>query len=175
MREVGLVNVALPDVVDDPPHAGAVVVARHRRGDLRRRRLAKRRPVIGRLASRAELPAPKVGGGLGAVAIAVALLAEAGGDDPCLVEVVVEHDEAVVKADAALRQLKVVAGGQRQVRLGELFQLVAEVAEAAAERKRQVDLLQQFIAVGEALEQFPRAPEQRTSAGDRLDFAARAV
>ena len=175
MREVGLINVAPPNVVDDPPHAVAVAFARHRRGDLRHRRLAKRRLGGGRLAKRAELPEPKRGGGLGAFVGAIALFAETGGDQPRLVDFVIEHDEAVVKSNAAFRQLEVVVGRQRQVRLDELFQLVAEVAEAAAEGKRQVDLLEQLVAVGQALEQFPRAAKQRAAAGGRLDFAARAV
>ncbi|MBT3842484.1 MAG: hypothetical protein HOF61_09920, partial [Verrucomicrobia bacterium] len=65
MREVGLINVASPNVVDDPPHAVAVAFARHRRGDLRHRRLAKRRLGGGRLAKRAELSEPKRGGCFG--------------------------------------------------------------------------------------------------------------
>ena len=120
MREVGLINVAPPNVVDAPPHAVAIVVARHGRGDLRRRRFT-RRLGGGRLAKGAELSEPKLGGGLGAFVGAVAFLAEAGGDEPRLVDFVIEHDEAVVKADAAFRQFEVVVGRQRQMRLGELF------------------------------------------------------
>ena len=84
----------------------------------------------------------------------------------------IEHDEAVVKSDAALRQLEVIQGGQRQPWLDELFQLVTEVSEATPKRKGEVDLLEQLVAICQTLEQFPRAPEQRTLAGGRLDFAA---
>jgi hypothetical protein len=56
----------------------------------------------------------------------------------------VKHHQAVVEADVAVGQFQVVDGAAREFRLGEIFQIVAPVTEAAAERKRQVNFVQQF-------------------------------
>ena len=75
---------------------------------------------------------------------------QAGGNDPGFAEVMVEHNQAVVKADVAIGQFEVVDGAAREFRLGEIFQIVAPVTKTAAERKRQVNFIQQFIARHEA-------------------------
>ena len=174
MREVGLINVALPNVVDDSPHPGAVLGAGEGGGDRVRFRLAKRGRGRLRLAKRGEVFGPKLDGGLRALGASVALLIQPGGDQPHLAELMIEHDEAVVKSDAALRQLEVIQGGQRQSWLDELFQLVTEVSEATTKRKGEVDLLEQLVAIGQALEQFPRVAKQRVLSGVSANDAARA-
>ncbi len=58
----------------------------------------------------------------------------------------IEHDQAVVKADVAVGQFEIVDGTARELRLGEIFQVVAPVTEAAAEGKRQIYFVQQFEA-----------------------------
>ena len=96
MCEVGLINVALPNVVDDPLHPGAVLVVGEGGGDRVRLRLAKRGRGRLRLAKRAEVFGPKLDGGLRALGASVALLIQPGGDQPHLAELMIEHDEAVV-------------------------------------------------------------------------------
>ena len=124
------------------------------------------------MAKRGEVILPKLDSGLCALGASIALFVESGGDEPDFVELMIENDEAVVKPDAALRQLKVVARCQRQARLDELFQFIAEVAEAAPKRKRQIDLLKQFVAIGQTLEQFPRVAKQRALPRGGADGAA---
>ena len=53
----------------------------------------------------------------------------------------VENDEAVIKAGMAIGQFQIVDGPAREFRFGEMFQVVAPVAEAATERKRQVNFI----------------------------------
>ena len=78
MCEVGLINVALPNVVDDPPHPSAVLAAREGGGDLVRFRLAKRGRSRLRLAKRGEVFGPKLDGGLCALGASAALLIQPG-------------------------------------------------------------------------------------------------
>ena len=91
---------------------GAVLVVGEGGGDRVRLRLAKRGRGRLRLAKRGEVFGPKLDGGLRALGIG-RLLIQPGGDQPHLAELMIEHDEAVVKSDAALRQLEVIQGGQR--------------------------------------------------------------
>ena len=55
----------------------------------------------------------------------------------------IEDDQTVVEADLAIRQFKIVCGATWQLRLYEILQVVAPITKAAAERKRQVHLIQQ--------------------------------
>ena len=90
---------------------------------------------------------------------------EAGGDNPDFAEAMIEHDQAVVKADVAVGQFEIVDGTAREFRLGEIFQVVAPVTEAAAERKRQINFVQQFEARHQTVEQMPRVAELESGAG----------
>ena len=56
----------------------------------------------------------------------------------------IKHHQAVIKADVAIGQFEVIDGAAREFRLGEIFQIVTPVTETAAERKRQVNLIQQL-------------------------------
>ena len=47
----------------------------------------------------------------------------------------IEDDQAVVKADVAIGQFQIVDRAAREFRLDEILQIVAPIAEAAAERK----------------------------------------
>ena len=58
----------------------------------------------------------------------------------------IENHKAVVKADVAIGQFQIVDGAAREFRLGEIFQVVAPETKATAERKRQVNFVQQFKA-----------------------------
>ena len=71
----------------------------------------------------------------------------------------VEHGETVVKAGVAIGQFEVVDGAAREFRLGETFQIVTPVAEAAAQWKRQVNLVQQFAARQQRVQNLPRIAE----------------
>ena len=84
---------------------------------------------------------------------------ETGRNDERFAEVMVEHDEAVVKTGVAIGQFEVVDGAAREFRLGEIFQIVTPVTEAAAERKRQVNFIQQFAARQQRVQNLPRIAE----------------
>ena len=89
----------------------------------------------------------------------------------------VEDDEAVVKTDVAIGQFQIVDRAARQFRLGEIFQVVAPVAERAAERKRQINFIEQFEARHQRIEQMPRVAEMDCElriASATSNFAARA-
>ena len=88
----------------------------------------------------------------------------------------IENGKAVIKADAAVGQLEVVDGTTREFGFGEVFQVVAPETEAAAERKRQVNFVQNFKSRYERFEQMPRVAELKLGDGSREsgvgDFAA---
>ena len=71
----------------------------------------------------------------------------------------VEHDETVVKAGVAIGQFEVIDGAAREFRLDEIFQIVTPAAEAAAEWERQVNLIQQFAARQQRVQNLPRIAE----------------
>ena len=50
----------------------------------------------------------------------------------------IEDDEAVVEAHRAIRQFEIVDGAARELWFDEILQVVAPVAETAAQRERQV-------------------------------------
>src|ERR1035437_748979 len=68
----------------------------------------------------------------------------------------VEHDKTVVKAGVAIGQFEVVDGTAREFRLDEILQIITPVAEATAERERQINLVEQFVARHEGVEHVPR-------------------
>src|SRR6267142_813377 len=84
----------------------------------------------------------------------------AGGDDPSACEAVIEDDEAVVEADMEDREFEVVDGVLFQSRLDELFKIVTPIAEATAQREREIGLVEQFVAGDESIEQVPRIAVQ---------------
>ena len=93
----------------------------------------------------------------------------------------IKDHQAVVKTNMAIGQFQIVHRPARQFRLGEIFQVVAPVTERAAERKRRINFVQQFIARHERVEQMPRIAElnlRRTARSGRHEvrknFAARA-
>ena len=92
---------------------------------------------------------------------------QSGRDDKGFAEVMVEHDEAVVKAGVAIGQFEVVDGAAREFRLGEIFQVVAPAAETAAERKRQVNFIQQFAARQQRVQNLPGIAELDVTAWRR--------
>ena len=71
----------------------------------------------------------------------------------------VENDKAVVKAGVAIGQFQIVHGAAREFRLGEIFQVVAPIAKTAAERKWQVDFIQQLAARQQRVQNLPRIAE----------------
>lgn len=83
----------------------------------------------------------------------------------------VEYDEAGVKADVAIRQLKVVDGAAREARLDEIFQVVAPVAERATERERQVGFVQNLVAGHEGIEEMPGVAELKLHRSAKHCFA----
>src|SRR5205807_1951572 len=85
----------------------------------------------------------------------------------------VEHDQAVVEANVAIRQLQIVCSSTRQLRLDKILQIIAPIAETAAERKRQVQFFQQFVARHQAVEQTPWIAKLQLALALRADFAAR--
>ena len=62
------------------------------------------------------------------------------------------------KTRRAFRQLEIIPGGQRQPWFDELFQLVTEVTEAAAEREGEVDLLEQLVTICQLSSSFQGLP-----------------
>jgi len=93
--------------------------------------------------------------GAGAVGV------QAGGDEPGFAEMMIEGDEAVVKTDVAIWEFEVIDGAARQARLDEILEIVTPIAKAAAQRKRQVDFLQQFVARHQLLQRLPGIAKAR--------------
>ncbi len=85
----------------------------------------------------------------------------------------VEDDEAVVKTGVAVGQFQIIHRAAREFWLGKIFQVVAPVTKRAAERKRQVNFVEQFKTRHERVEDVPRVAELKLRAGGS-DFAARA-
>src|ERR1039458_7097049 len=78
-----------------------------------------------------------------------------GRDDAHFSETMVKDDQAVVETNVAVGQFQIVDGAARKFRLGEILQVVAPVTERAAERKRQVNFVEQFKARHQSVEQMP--------------------
>jgi hypothetical protein len=82
---------------------------------------------------------------LGVPGMARAIREQPSGDNERFCDSMVEHNQAAVKSNVTIRQFQVVGGAARQPGLDECSQVVTPVAETAAEREREVRLLQQFI------------------------------
>ena len=91
------------------------------------------------------MPTPEFQAVLHYIGLSCAIRGEASGDDPSACEAVVEHDKAVIKADVEDGEFEVVDGVLFQAGFDELFQVVAPIAEAAAEREREIGLVEQFV------------------------------
>src|SRR5207253_7691714 len=91
--------------------------------------------------------------------IAGAVRVQTGGNNPRFAEEMIEDDEAAVKADVAIRQFEIVDRQARELRLNEILQIVAPVAKAAAQRERQIHLVEQFVAGHQAVEYLPGVAE----------------
>src|SRR3954470_8035395 len=68
----------------------------------------------------------------------------------------VEDDEAVVKAHVKDGEFEVVDGVLREAGFDELLEIVAPIAEAAAERKWEVELVEEFVAGDKRIQEVPR-------------------
>ena len=90
----------------------------------------------------------------------------------------VEHDEAVVKANVAIGQFEIVEGAAREFRLGEILQVITPETKTATERKWQVNFVQQLEARQQRVQNLPRIAELEMGSGVRGlgagDFATRA-
>jgi len=71
----------------------------------------------------------------------------------------VENEETVVKTNGAIRQFQIIDGPARKFGFGEIFQVVAPETEAAAQRKRQVNFIQNFKSRHKRIEDMPGIPE----------------
>src|SRR5262249_11232933 len=101
-----------------------------------------------------------------------AISAKAGGDEPGFGKVMIENDETVIKADMAVGQIKVVNSAAREFGLNKIFQIVSPITEAAAQRKRKVEFLEQFVARHKTVEQMPGVAELHFCSPGRMQFAA---
>ena len=71
----------------------------------------------------------------------------------------VKDHQAVIKPDVAIRQFQVVDRAARQLRFDKILEVVAPIAKAAAERKGQVRLIQQFVTRHQPFQNPPRIAE----------------
>src|SRR5262249_28468127 len=104
--------------------------------------------------------------GTGVTRMARAVRTQPRGNNPGFLQPMVEDDQAVVEADVAIRQLEIVDGSPGQFGFAKILQLVAPVAEAAAGREWQVEVIEQFVAGHEGIEHMPRIPEEARAAGE---------
>src|SRR5437660_1224158 len=88
----------------------------------------------------------------------------------------IEHHQAVVKADMTIRQFEVVDCAPGKFGLRKIFQVVSPEPEATAQREREIDFIEQFKPGHQAVEDVPGAA--KFNFGFRisdfgLDFTAR--
>src|ERR1051325_10506566 len=74
---------------------------------------------------------------------------QAGRDDSGLAEAMVEHNEAVVKPGAAIGQFEVAHRSPGKFRFNKILQIVTPISETTAQRKRQGDFVEDFVARSE--------------------------
>src|SRR6185503_3660856 len=94
---------------------------------------------------------------------------QAGRNNPCFGEAMVEHNEAVVKANVAIGKFEVVCRPARESRFDKILQPVTPAAETATEGKRQIDFVEQFIARHQTFHYVPWISELDMGAG-RVGF-----
>jgi hypothetical protein len=80
----------------------------------------------------------------------------------------VKNDEAVVEADMAVGQFKIIDGATREFGFDEVFQVVTPITETAAKGKREVEFFEQFVAGHQAVEQVPGIAELHFGAFGRM-------
>src|ERR1043165_8697430 len=71
---------------------------------------------------------------------------QAGRDNPGLAQAMIENHEAVVKTHVAIGQFQIVYGAARELRLDEILEVITPIAKAAAEREREINLIEQLVA-----------------------------
>src|SRR5258706_13969107 len=67
----------------------------------------------------------------------------------------VERHEAVMETGLAIGQLKVIDGAARQARLDKIFQVISPKTKTAAQRKREVQFIEQFVTRHQTVEDLP--------------------
>src|SRR5689334_1733458 len=70
---------------------------------------------------------------------------QARGNDPGLVQAMVESDQAVIETNLAIRQFQVIVTAPGETRLNEILEIIAPIPETAAQRKWKIDIIQQFV------------------------------
>jgi hypothetical protein len=87
--------------------------------------------------------------------VARAVGSKAGRDNPGSAKVLVEDHKALVKAEVAIGQIKVAPSALRKTRFDEMAEVIAKEAEGAAQREWKVEVVNQFEACQEPLENEP--------------------
>src|ERR1051326_2162256 len=95
-------------------------------------------------------------------------------NDPCLLDPMIKNDQGIIKSNMAVWQFQVVERAPGQFRFDEVLQIIAPITETSAQWKRQIQLLEQFIARHQAVEQMPRIAELNIRPFFRAQLAARA-
>ena len=67
----------------------------------------------------------------------------------------VENHETIVEADVAVRNFEVIRGPAGELWLDEILQIIAPITEATAERKWQIQFIEQLVSRHQALEEPP--------------------
>ena len=81
--------------------------------------------------------------------------AQTRGNDPNLSEQMIECDQAVVESKVTIRPLEVVDRAAWQFGFNEILQIIAPVAKATADWKRQVHFIDQLIPGHQTVQQMP--------------------
>ncbi len=71
----------------------------------------------------------------------------------------VEDHQAVIEAHVTIRQFEIIGGAPGQSRLDEVLQVITPITEAAPQRKRQVQFIEQFVARHQPVQNTPGIPE----------------
>src|SRR5712671_537714 len=85
----------------------------------------------------------------------------------------IEDDEAVVEADGAIRQFEIVDGAARELWFDKILQVVAPVAEAAAERERQIRFVEHLVTLHQTIKHVPRIAKRLMHSARIGEFASR--
>ena len=100
---------------------------------------------------------------------------QSGRDDPCFLQAMIENNQAVIKADLTVRQFQIIRGVAFEARFNKVLQIVSPVTKTAAERKRQIQFLEQLVARHQAVQQMPGISELHAGAfgGEQLAAGAK--